>query len=315
MPLVQRVLTSYVPEDEHARDDGKRPEFWDLFCGMGGASEGARLAGYKVAFAADSCPKALHAHAVAHPHAVHACLTFPSNKIPFPTDGRAFHVHGSPPCTHLSTAGNAKFANDDYDSARLKARSLVRWYIDTAFNSGASTWSMEQVSCASVKEELQASHVPYLLVDFSTLGVPQKRKRIIAGSRQILDRISKARVPRCSIRQALGNLLPSKVRYVRMTFRDYNIKSDMSVHAVSLSSLCRPVTGPCYTVTQAGLMFCDKNYDTVRTLNTRDLAVVQGFSRVHPLGTRRQLDLRRQIANAVPPPVMRIALGGSAAAV
>lgn len=45
----------------------------DLFCGAGGFSTGAAMAGVQVVWAANHWPAAVQVHANNHPHTAHAC--------------------------------------------------------------------------------------------------------------------------------------------------------------------------------------------------------------------------------------------------
>ena len=79
----------------------------DLFCGVGGFSEGARQAGHRVVLAVDSNTSALDAHKLNHPLAVHELAILPAENLQqlLPSAGAKWHLHGSPPCTKLSRAG------------------------------------------------------------------------------------------------------------------------------------------------------------------------------------------------------------------
>ena len=86
--------TTLVTDEEL---DCKGVEVYDLFCGAGGFSTGAALAGCRIAFACDSDPVALSTHIINHPGAEHLQCTLPRDDLPLPTDGRRWHLHGSPP--------------------------------------------------------------------------------------------------------------------------------------------------------------------------------------------------------------------------
>lgn len=166
-------------------------EVWDLFCGAGGFSEGARQAGCRIAFACDSDEVAVSVHAKNHPGATHVVCTLPC-EVPFPVDGRGFHVHGSPPCQRFSTASGG--AGNSEDAVR-HAEWLVGWYIDTALASSATSWSMEQVASQSVLSILESkridnlSKIDYEVFDFCMLGVPQHRRRVIAGTPSLIAKL------------------------------------------------------------------------------------------------------------------------------
>ena len=126
----------------------------DLFCGVGGFSEGARQAGHRVVLAVDSNKNALDAHTLNHPSAVHELAILPAENLQqlLPSAGAKWHLHGSPPCTKLSRAGGTNRSAAD----RANGLFLVKWFLDLVAEVGCTTWSMEQVAQEDVLEELAA---------------------------------------------------------------------------------------------------------------------------------------------------------------
>ena len=123
-------------------------QFVDLFSGIGGATQGAREAGLRPVLAVDGCEHACRVYAQNHPEVTQICATLPLEgdaPLPLPrspTDAGVarWHLHGSPPCTKLSKANQQREAG-----ARADALALVRWFLELALHSSASSWSMEQV--------------------------------------------------------------------------------------------------------------------------------------------------------------------------
>lgn len=178
----QRSLFELLPRPgERPAQQRRPPEVFDLFCGAGGFSEGARQAGCPVAFACDSSADAVECFRANHPAADCRLLELPSDAIPLPTDGRPFHVHGSPPCTFFSSAYKLE------ERSTAQSERLVRWFLDLALGCGCTSWSFEEVSCPKllrILQEYRRRHLgafAYALVDFSLLGVPQNRRRLLAG--------------------------------------------------------------------------------------------------------------------------------------
>jgi DNA (cytosine-5)-methyltransferase 1 len=175
--------------------DTTPPEVFDLFCGAGGFSAGAAQAGCRIAFACDSDAEALETHRRNHAGAVHRLMNLPSDDIPFPTDGRSFHVHGSPPCQQFSPANTlGRTAEKTANSTHL-----IEWYLETALSSNATSWSMEQVATGGVLqivERIRAQNpnaMAYGVFRFEELGVPQTRKRLIAGSPNLVAKLLRLR--------------------------------------------------------------------------------------------------------------------------
>ena len=72
--------------------------FVDLFCGIGGASQGAAQAGLRVVLAVDVDKFMLGVHELNHPDATHIVAELPPEQpLPLPKAGK-WHLHGSPPC-------------------------------------------------------------------------------------------------------------------------------------------------------------------------------------------------------------------------
>ena len=76
----------------------------------------------------------------------------------------------------------------------------MTWYLEYALRSGATTWSMEQVSVPAVVEaverimRLYPGQLDYCIVDCFRLGVPQHRKRLIAGTPRLIRKLRMRRM-------------------------------------------------------------------------------------------------------------------------
>ena len=154
----------------------------DLFCGAGGFSAGAAQEGCEIVLAVDACAEALATHEHNHPEAAHFVLELPC-ALPFPRSG-PWHLHMSPPCQKFSLANNTDRRQDD----SVEALGLVEWCLKTALASGAQTWTFEQVASKAILHTLEAHRrrapnaVAYYVFDFLHLGVPQTRRRVVAGT-------------------------------------------------------------------------------------------------------------------------------------
>lgn len=191
-------------------------EVFDLYCGAGGFSTGARDAGCRVVFACDSSQEAIETHRRNHPQTRHWCTTLPRNDIPFPRDGRRFHVHGSPPCQQFSQINQ----NGRSETGLANAAEQLEWFIDTAIASGATSWSMENVAqpyVLSIVERKRMQHkgvFSFAVINFEKLGVPQSRIRLIAGSHELIARLLRAteEQPRRSIRSVIPSPRGTHIR-------------------------------------------------------------------------------------------------------
>ena len=177
----------------------QKMEVYDFFAGAGGFSEGARRAGCDVVWACDNDVAAVKTHAQNHRSTDHVCCDLPMKPrhLPFPRDGRQFHVHFSPPCQRFSSQNTVRRHSGD----RADAEALVRWSLETALESGATSWSLEQVPSKHVVrivEEAKQRHpgrIAWRKVDLSEFGVPQTRVRLIAGPPEVIEGLLRRRAP------------------------------------------------------------------------------------------------------------------------
>ena len=261
------------------------------------------MAGMHVALAVDSCPEALKIHAANHPDCKHLCVDLPSSKLPLPK-GR-IHIHASPPCTTFSTLNrNAPKAS------QRKALELIRWSVRYA-KAHATTWTLEQVGSPEVKkaliEEGCEEGVDFDIFYFEDFGLPQCRKRLIAGSPRIIQALHslEGRIPERGVSDVIRNC---RGRYIRnCTVSTYKMKHGVRTLipvTESHPSFARPISEPAYTVTgNSPLRWWSPGDETCSTFTPAEMAAVQGFPRdyrFHTLSRTAYL----QIGNAVPPLIM-----------
>ena len=312
----------------YKKDDGNRPtdqeiEVYDLFCGAGGFSEGARQAGGKVVFACDSSKEAIKVHKSNHKDATHWCCELPRDDIPFPTDGRPFHVHGSPPCQAFSTSGKK-------DAALIHAASdLIQWYILTALQSGATTWTMEQVASVhviSILENIRAKYrdrLAFYTFNFADLGVPQTRRRILAGTPHLIASIMRkqGKDMRVSIAASVPNPRGTHIRSTlyHTHYRKRRIDEEQTSRKArnvyikaEWSRSCYPISGQAPTIIagrNSGWWIRFEGNRTVRSvLSTTDVSALQTFPVTYKLPLQPRYLGFRLVGNAVPPKVAKIVM-------
>lgn len=302
-------------------------EVYDLFCGAGGFSEGARQAGCTIVFACDSDPEAIRVHDLNHPNAVHWCCALPANNIPFPSDERAFHVHGSPPCQSFSSAG----PKDDHGDG--PGSDLIRWYLGTALSCGATSWSMEQVVSPHVMRILEAERkrnrrrLDFGVFDFYELGVPQHRRRVVAGSPHLVARLKRLRESgaRSSVRAAINvggwthvqaNMYHLGCRRRGPSEKQTKRRARNVYKKAGPLDCWLPVSGPGPTIIAGRGSGWWVRHDpcgrVVRVpLRICDNAALQTFPSGYLL-SRLKADSMRLVGNAVPPRVARLMMSGDA---
>ncbi len=276
----------------------------DLFASIGGWSTGAAQAGHRVVLAVDNDPKALAVHALNHPQTTHLELTLGPEteealvaaiRAALPADG-VWHLHGSPPCTTVSTTAFVN-AHRSHDDVRERQRSvgfaLVDWFLALVRRLQPTSWSFEQVRHKEVLRRLQEwrrqapSVCDFDVVDLSAYGVPQTRTRVLAGSPWLMHRLRfepSLRVPQpVSVRDALPNLDPSIV-YVRELYdRPADQSATETVGDVVVNPLaekkCRPLDMPSYTLTTnvRSVAWWDASFRFVRRLSIPENLALQTF--------------------------------------
>jgi DNA (cytosine-5)-methyltransferase 1 len=293
-------------------------EFYDLFCGMGGASEGARQAGYRVAGAVDASEAALATHALRHPDCRHLCARLPDAPLGLPEDGRAFHLHGSPPCTRISVVGHTARGLAEAAPERARALGLVDWFVALATRVAPRRWSMEQVADRQVLRRLQAlraadRRVDFDVFDFAQLGLPQNRRRVIAGPPELVDRLRRARSSRAAPSIASVLRPPEAARYMKGTKMNARTRHSLADQRIHPSLNSRGIERPAYTVTTSkGLRWLDARFKTIRVLSLPERCVLQGFAANTPFPAHvGRIEGYRLVGNALPPLVVRLLLAPS----
>ncbi len=155
----------------------------DLFCGCGGFSTGAALAGSKIILAIDNWKEALDVHEQNHPSCEHLLYELGGDLEKTAQLIRSYlkgisewHLHGSPPCQKLSIANRQN--NDPDEGMRL-----VKWYYDLVKILQPTSWCMEEVSCPTLIKYLEEEEEGLLVqkVNAQDYGLPQTRRRLFIG--------------------------------------------------------------------------------------------------------------------------------------
>lgn len=203
--------------------------------------------------------------------------------LPLPLRG-IWHLHGSPPCKKVSAINQER-----NDKLRERGVGLVTWFIKYALDSTADTWSMEQVNMPCVVEAVEAfmkadspykSRVSYTVVNMYNYGVPQARKRLIAGTPELIRRVKAA--GKTVVHRSVQNVIQCpKGTHVRNELYNNTRKKRKQdgtiehIHTkVSPDECCRPISGPAYTVTASnGLRWANPGTGYVRFTRTVSLFV------------------------------------------
>ena len=339
--LVQRTLTSalgiaaprrtritFRPVGDPAQHL-RKPLVVELFCGIGGWTEGARQAGFHTVLAVDANMQLLKLHKLNHPETAQCVMTVGSETedelvalirahVP---QGRAFHLHGSPPCQRISCLSAVSDSGHHNVEGGV---SLVNWFVAFVHRLKPTTWSMEEVPHQQLTGALGMAHqfhpkmldfVPSLTM--SDYGVPQHRKRCIAGTPKLVERLRTDASVRADAPVLSAVLTPPEgaticmastgkqpnysknVAHADGTYTNDTIRRCMrSVHEVAWTCLAR-----------APHCWCAPDFRKVRWFTVREMGTLQTFPTTYKFGTHTQTAIIG-IGNAVPPRFARMVMCG-----
>ena len=252
-----------------------------------------------VALAVDVCPHAIQIHRMNHPECRHVQIQLPDDSLPLP-DGD-IHIHASPPCQSFSKANRSST-----DALRVQGTEFIRWAIHFCVTN-ATTWTLEQVATPQVVQTLDNEGVEYVIINTKCFGVPQSRRRIIAGSPAII-RYLKKRPNNVEVtpRDVIVDCRGSHIRNCTTNTMVQKNGERWPIHLTSdHPSFAKPVTIPTYTVTgRSPLRWWTPGDDKCKSFTSKELSMIQGFPFTYLLDPNsRRANL--QVGNAIPPPVMR----------
>jgi DNA (cytosine-5)-methyltransferase 1 len=313
---MQGSILQWVSRTVDARQrtvNGKK-KFVDFFCGVGGASVGAEAAGFDVVLAIDACSEVLDLHKKNNRRCEHICTELPTRlTLPLPGADEDWHLHGSPPCTKVSKANQQRLPEE-----REKGKQLVKWYMTFAMDSSAASWSMEQVASPPVLEamsELKAPHSTYrkrfsfVILDLYDLGVPQHRRRLLAGPVELIAAVQRARKIHRSVRDVIPRCRGTHVRnevYHSGPTRKRRNGLICKFRSYGPDDCCVPVDGPGYTITARHTLRWASPGTGAKLIRMtpRETASMQTFPETFQLADCVRVN-QRGLGNALPPIVMQ----------
>lgn len=328
-PSLFELLKITDPHSNVATTD--QLELYEYFAGAGGFSTGAAQAGCRVVYACDSCPLALETHRRNCPTAEHQCLKLPSREAAarLPTDGRRFHVHCSPPCVKFSQINAANVSNQG-SKGKTGAVNMIQWSLEMMLASQCTSWSMEQVPSPEVVEMVERvrlahpERVAWIRVDMSLLGVPQVRKRLIAGTPRLVARLKRlcSMARRRSVRATLPKLRGTHLHHGR-SWATCRLRLNRKLGETKYVLTKAQWSDNCITVDKPGPTVRARHVPTWVTvvdgkavdhsvMYPSELATLQTFPAGYKL-PERKFDAYMQVGNAVPPLVARLLLEEEAA--
>lgn len=269
----------------------------DLFCGVGGFSTGAALAGAEVALAVDAWDDALDVHALNHPFCAHWIVELGGDIQPFcervmtflvnrygHRDSYHLHIHASPPCQNFSTANGV--SPDVHAGLRM-----VTWTINLIHELAPNSWTLEQVNHRMMRPFIDAYNGK--LVKCCDYGVPQSRKRLLLGT------IDWDKVELMTPSTPL-DILQNVGERPNIQWGDYvqmNRAGNWDANAAT-----RPMTHMSYTITASGFGGIKRIKDKKGVIfSIREGSAIQTFPSTYKFGNITKAKQRKMIGNAVPP--------------
>jgi len=268
------------------------------------------MAGVECVLAVDGNQLCLDVHKANHPGAHHACIILGGElselqqALTAAVGNRPYHLHMSPECKRVSRA-NCCRTEEGVESTI----SLMQWCLTLArrLQPEPASWTLEQAHAF----EVYTAFPQHIVVRCEQFGVAQTRKRILMGTPQVLQRLQEAPIQTRTPAQVLTHLRPLRQYLLKLGTTNTSIKKKEQQAAegrkhkrIATMQFVRPLSVPTYTVTQKNLFLVDtRTRSIVRTLNSRELSLLQGFPPQYQFALHRQKDVVRMVANAVPPPV------------
>ncbi len=283
---------------------GQKYTVADMFCGAGGCSRGAEMAGFKIALGVDMDEHACASYAANFPNT----RLFPTTVEDFlrETKGEIIRtdvLHLSPPCQYWSPAHTVAGPNDEANVAAMFACENIIRRIRPRFITLEQTFGIKNFHdyFATLKRFFikHGYSLRWQIKFLSSYGLPQRRQRLLmiaAGPGEILPpwpMPSHGSGPSCkpltTIRQALKRVvLEEPFMHVPAKMKKLN--------KPRLPSDC--ILAKCIT-TGGGH---NHHHSGERNYSLREYACLQGFPLNHVFRGNR---IKRQIGNAFPPCVVR----------
>ena len=190
---------------------------------------------------------------------------------------------------------------------------LTKWTLKLLARLRPHSFSIEQVVSPQIIALYTEHNVPHAIIDCSDIGVPQSRKRIIAGLPGPISRMSKMSMRKVTPREALKRfgITPSDEYRISLGTDNVALKSGGKAYGhrpARPGEFSRSLDETAYTVTTKPLKWVRKTTGGMKragVLDSHALAALQCF----PASYKRARDLvgetkaRRYIGDCVPPPL------------
>ena len=274
----------------------------DLFCGMGGFSQGSIEAGAKVVLAVDLWEEALNVHLHNHPGTPIKRMSlgtknqfslFMREVEKWRKMGYHVHIHGSPPCQALSNASSRDPS---------EGMPLVIWFLDLVKFTKPDSWSMENV--VPMRKRLPEG-TPSVVLNSADYGAAQTRRRCIAGEGwEAIPTHNKESW--LSVIDALPHLKEELGTHI-------NTVGGGSSNGRRVNSADTNINKPSKTINNntPSLREIETKPKKIRSLTIEETLTLQGFNPNYDMTqARTQKNRWTMIGNAVVPAVAKAIIGG-----
>ena len=269
-----------------------RVQVIDLFCGVGGFTEGALNAGAEVVLAIDNDIVKVKQHKLNHPNgrciALHlgGCLNDMKKLLSFyiiRRKGVHFHLHMSPPCQAISNASWSVEKGEGYD--------MINWCLDLVDIVKPDSWSLENV--LPLQKFLTRHSIPFEKVNALDYGVPQSRRRVFAGEGWKLSptHIGNHQTVAGSLPDLKGEFIASP----SMEKRWKNLSIERYIPTITSQS-----------ISQIRIGYLGEK----RTLKIKELVTLQGYPDLVFDSKCSTREIREMIGNLVCPPIAKSLIEG-----
>lgn len=272
----------------------------DLFCGCGGFSEGAKQSGNEVCLAVDNDVECVRVHKKNHPNCKTMRVSLPCVIEEVDTLVKeGCHIHASPGCQKLSQANRIVKSDEVNDAERL-----VIWFANYVQKMNPVSWSFEQVATPRVKDifECYSSRNPklfsYTVINFSDYGVPQDRRRLIAGPPKLISGLMmRTRGVRCVL-----DVIPRPPStHVKSTTTNTPDRKNGGHRPLLPTEHIRPVTRPCYTILASSSPWWSNHEGlSLRKMTARECALIQTFPDGYNFLSCSNTSMQKMVGNAIP---------------
>jgi site-specific DNA-cytosine methylase len=181
----------------------------------------------------------------------------------------------------------------------INGMQLVKWYVNFVERIAPDSWTFENVRAPQIKSFMTEKGITHGYFNFVDYGVPQTRKRCLAGTHDIIHAFRTDRSLLVATPQSPLNVLtpPSQAVYIRASggkCTDYFYRT-VSEPTWSLLCACKPV-------------YAAHDQSCIRVMHIREMLRIQTFPDSYRMKSSGHLgmlgsesDRVRLVGNAVPP--------------